>query len=540
MKYRYIHISAALLLIASMTVQFILSYQQALRNVQENIDLKTQVAHEKILFELYDAYEVIDLMKQYVEGNLSQPDNMLKGTSDLLKRYPSFYCLHIDFPAYYYPEKGKWFSPCSYRLNDSIKPLITGDDHFDYLQREWYKGALTSGDKGYWSKPYWSDVIDEMLFTHSDNMVDKDGNFVCVVGIDFSITWMQELMEQFKPFDDAVCVIYSTDGKLLTASENLAGQDPSHLTEQHWILSRQTFDSIDIEMVFAVPQSHIWKNLIWRILWSLVVLMSCILVIGIFIHRILQDQKENARLETEKEVMAHELEIAHEIQMGILRNDFPQDEDVELHADLLPVREVGGDLYDFYRQGENLWFIIGDVSGKGVPAALFMSATVNLFRSLLGHQTSPKAIMEEMNAVLSENNPSVTFVTAFIGCLHIPSGHFTFCNAGHLPPLLKSPDHHVRALSMARNFPLDYDGSFNYIEESGLLGDDEQLVLYTDGVTEARNTKRELMGNQLWMDMVTQGGDLLEAVKRYIGEAEQSDDITLMTIYRKSEQNLNT
>ena len=265
MKYRYIHISAALFLIAGMAMQFVLSYQQALRNVQENIDLKTQVAHEKILFELYDAYEVIDLMKQYVEENLSQPDNMLRGTSDLLKRYPSFYCLHVDFPAYFYPEKGKWFSPCSYRLNDnSIKSMITGDNQFDYFQREWYKGALASGDKGYWSKPYWSNVISKMLFTHSDDVVDKDGNLICVVGIDFSITWMQELMEQFKPFDDAVCVIYSTDGKLLTSSENLPEGDPSKLTEEHWILSRQTFDNIDIEMVSAVPRWHVESPVVFR------------------------------------------------------------------------------------------------------------------------------------------------------------------------------------------------------------------------------------------------------------------------------------
>ena len=368
-------------------------------------------------------------------------------------------------------------------------------------------------------------------------MVDKDGNFVCVVGIDFSLSWMEQLMEEFKPFDDAVCVIYSTDGKLLTASENLAGQDPSYLTEDHWILSHQTFDTIDIEMVFAVPQWHIWKGIIWRILWSLVVLIASILVIGIFIRRMLQDQKENARLETEKQIMAHEMEIAHDIQMGILRNDFPQDEDVMVHADLLPVREVGGDLYDFYRQGEDLWFIIGDVSGKGVPAALFMSAAVNLFRSTLGHQTSPKAIMEEMNAVLSENNPSVTFVTAFIGRLHIPSGHLSFCNAGHLPPLAVSREHQVRTIKMAHNIPLGFEGDFNYAEDSCMLGDNEMLVLYSDGVTEARNAEKKMLGDQRWMEMVAQGGDLLEAVRQYIGEAEQSDDITLMTIYKKATKN---
>ena len=540
MKYRYIHISAALFLIVGMAVQFFVSYKQTMRHVQENIDLKTQVAHEKILFELYDAYEVIDLMKRYVAENLSQPDMMTKGTRELLERYPNFFCLHVDFPEYFYPEKGKWFSPCSYRLNDSIISKVTGDSKFDYFQREWYKGALTSGKDGYWGKPYWSDVIDETIFTHSDNMADKDGNLVCVVGIDFSIAWMQKLMEQFKPFDDAICVIYSTDGKLLTASENLAGQDPSQLTEDHWIVSRQTFEEIDIDMVFAVPQWHIWKNILWRVLLSLVVLIAGILVIGILIRRMLHDQEENARLATEKKIMAHEMDIAHNIQMGILRDDFPQDEEVEVHAELLPVREVGGDLYDFHRQGDDLLFIIGDVSGKGVPAALFMSAAVNLFRATIGHQTSPKAIMEEMNAVLSENNPSVTFVTAFIGRLHIPSGHLSFCNAGHLPPLVESMEHRIKILKMAHNVPLGFEGDYNFAEDSCLLGDNEMLVLYTDGVTEARNAERKLLGDQRWMEMVTQGGDLLEAVKQYIGEAEQSDDITLMTIYKKGTKNTNT
>jgi sigma-B regulation protein RsbU (phosphoserine phosphatase) len=248
----------------------------------------------------------------------------------------------------------------------------------------------------------------------------------------------------------------------------------------------------------------------------------------------LHDQKENARLETEKEIMAHEMQIAHDIQMGILRYDFPQDDDMKVHADLLPVREVGGDLYDFSRKGDELWFIIGDVSGKGVPAALFMSAAVNLFRSSLGHLTSPKDIMEEMNAVLSENNPSVTFVTAFIGRLNISSGHLAFCNAGHLPPLVKGTDGSVRALNMDRNFPLGFDGNFCYIEDSMELRDDEKLVLYTDGVTEAENAAEEMMGSRRWIEIVSQSDDLLEAVKQYIGEAEQSDDITLMTICRNN------
>lgn len=534
MRYRYLPILAALFLVISMAVQFVMSYRQAARNVQENIDLKTQIAHEKILFELYDAYDVVDQMKHFVADNVAQSDNILKGTRDLLKRYPSCYTVGVSFPENFYPAKGKWFSPCSYRLNDSIISTVTGGTDFDYFQREWYKGALKSGNKGYWGKPYWSHVIDKTIFTYSDNFVDNAGNPICVVNVDFSLEWMQQLLEQFKLIDEAVCVIYSSDGTVLTSSDNQTGYDTAHLNENDWIVSRQTFEWIDIEMVIAVPQWLVWKSILWRILWSLVVLVLSILVVGVLIRRMLRDQQEKARLETEKKVMDLELHIANGIQMGILRHDFPQDDDMTMYADLLPMREVGGDLYDFSRQGDVLWFIIGDVSGKGIPATMFMSAAVNLFRSALGHQTSPKAIIEEMNAVLSDNNPTLTFVTAFIGRLHIPSGQLLFCNAAHMPPMVKSSDNSVRLINMIPNIPLGYEKTFKFVEEGCMLDMDEKLVLYTDGVTEARDTERKMMGEPKWLDIVSHDDDLLEAVKRYIGEAEPTDDITLMTIRKKS------
>ncbi len=534
MRYRYLPILAALFLVISMAVQFVMSYRQAARNVQENIDLKTQIAHEKILFELYDAYDVVDQMKHFMADNVAQPDNILKGTRDLLKRYPSCYTVGVSFPENFYPAKGKWFSPCSYRLNDSIISTVTGGTDFDYFQREWYKGALKSGNKGYWGKPYWSHIIDKTIFTYSDNFVDNAGNPICVVNVDFSLEWMQQLLEQFKLIDEAVCVIYSSDGTVLTSSDNQTGYDTAHLNENDWIVSRQTFEWIDIEMVIAVPQWLVWKSILWRILWSLVVLVLSILVVGVLIRRMLRDQQEKARLETEKKVMDLELHIANGIQMGILRHDFPQDDDMTMYADLLPMREVGGDLYDFSRQGDVLWFIIGDVSGKGIPATMFMSAAVNLFRSALGHQTSPKAIIEEINAVLSDNNPTLTFVTAFIGRLHIPSGQLLFCNAAHMPPMVKSSDNSVRLINMIPNIPLGYEKTFKFVEEGCMLDMDEKLVLYTDGVTEARDTERKMMGEPKWLDIVSHDDDLLEAVKRYIGEAEPTDDITLMTIRKKS------
>ena len=104
---------------------------------------------------------------------------------------------------------------------------------------------------------------------------------------------------------------------------------------------------------------------------------------------------------------------------------------------------------------------------------MFMSAAVNLFRSALGHQTSPQSVIEEMNAVLSENNPSLTFVTAFVGRLHISSGQIVYCNAAHLPPLVQNKDLSVRSIKMVPNIPLGYDGKFQFVEEACMLGEGE-------------------------------------------------------------------
>ena len=530
MRYKYIHILAALFLIGGMGVQFLVSYRQAKRHVQETIDLKTEIAREKILFELYDAYDAVDQVKEYVLDHLSQPDKLFKETHKLLKHYPHFYSCYVSFQPYYYPDRGKWFCPCSYRHNGEICTGGFGDEHHDYFQREWYNGALHSGRKGYWSKPYKDEDFAETIFTYSDDVKDKDGHQFCVIGMDFSLSWMQQLIEEFKPFDDALCAFYSSSGQLLTESKNLKGHDPLRLSEDKWLRSRQTLDPIGIELVIAVSKRQIWTGILWGILWPFIVFVLGILVVGFLIRHLWRNQERNARLETEKQVMSRELNIAHDIQMGILRRDFPNGRDVMVHADLLPMREVGGDLYDFNRQGDILWFIVGDVSGKGVPAAMFMSATVNLFRSALGHQSSPKAIVEEMNAVLSDNNPSMTFVTAFIGRLHIPTGQLLFCNAGHNLPLVKDAAGSVRSVDMFPNVPLGFDAEFQFKEECLELRKDEMLVLYTDGVTEARNVSHQMMGDQLWMDMAAQHEDLLAAVKQYIGDAEPTDDITIMTI----------
>lgn len=546
-RFKYIHILAALFLLLGMGVQSYVSYSRALFSLQEKMDLETQIAQEKLQFELYDALDASSQIADKVKKCLEHPDELYDKTSELLNRYPNFYSCYVAFPPYYYPEEGKWFGLTSYRTKDSIISRPFGNAEHDYFEREWYKGAVQSTE-GYWSTPYRDDDFDEPIYTYSKVMRDEEGKLICVIGIDFSLNWIHNLLEHFKPFEEAVFMLYGSNGTLLAMSNGA----PADGFGNSWIITSKTLQPINIKMVTAVPKRHIIQSLSLGTLLPFGVFVLGIFVVGLLIRRMTRDERDNARLETEKEVMTHELEIAHDIQMGILKDENEKKKaqangDIELNTLLVPMREVGGDFYDFHREGDELWFIIGDVSGKGVPAAIFMSAAVNLFRAAGVRAASPKEIMEEMNAILSENNPSLTFVTAFIGRLHIPTGELLFCNAGHCAPLIKhklsavnqhsavrSQPSEVKCLQMESNIPLGYDGRYCFVEQGCMLGEGDTLVLYTDGVTEARNSEREMLGLKRWSDIVAKNEDLPNAIKHFIGQAEPTDDITLMTICKES------
>lgn len=544
MRFKYIDFIAALFLIGGMGIQFVEAYHRAAQRVEERLALEMEVAQEKLLFQLSDAYDAEYQLKDFIQDEMLDPDQLMEECYSILKVRPQFYALYVAYPPHAYPEKGKWYCPTSYRSGDTILSLIYGDAAHDYFLREWYEGALESDATGFWSQPYHDEDYNEPIFTYSNNVLDKDSNTVCIIGLDFSVGWLQGLLEQFKPFDDMVFALYNSNGQLLASSSSLGDRASSILKDERWVISRHSLHPLRIDMVMAVPKKYIWESIRLGILMPFAVFILGILVVGFLIRRLVREERENALLGTEKEVMGKELQIAHDIQMGILKGRRTQEDreknaagerDIDLDAVLLPMREVGGDLYDYHREGDSIWFIIGDVSGKGVPAAMVMSATVNLFRAIGRRNQTPKQIMEEMNFVLSENNPSMTFVTAFIGRLHIPSGELLYCNAGHCAPMIvKAKEHSAVSLQMEPNIPLGYDGGYAFAEQGCMLGEGEKIVLYTDGVTEARNSERRMLGRQRLSELVSEGRDLLAAVQHYIGDAEPTDDITLMSIRKRT------
>jgi serine phosphatase RsbU (regulator of sigma subunit) len=242
--------------------------------------------------------------------------------------------------------------------------------------------------------------------------------------------------------------------------------------------------------------------------------------------------------------VAGELEAARRIQMGILPKPeaLPPDPRYDLSAAIAPAREVGGDFYDFFLVGaDHLFFMIGDVSGKGVPASLFMALGKALYKScVLRGERDIGAIMAAANAEIARDNVEMLFITAFAGMLDLSDGTLAFCNAGHDAPWLVRPGAAPRQVDSAGGPPLCVMEDFPYAAEHLRLLPGDLLVLTTDGVTEAMNAAGALMGPARTAEALAalppdagarQAIDALrDAVAAFVGEAEPSDDLTLVAV----------
>ena len=573
MRIKYLTIVSAVFLVIAMTIQFCVSYNRNKKDLLERIDYQMELTQRDFQFEVCDLSDATEEMAYYIPGMCESTDDIYSLLETVLKQYKDLFSCYVAFIPEYFPDKGYRFALCALRDDDGSIVNYRVDNKLDYFQREWYKGAMESDDNGYWSKPYRDINRNSLIFTHSRKAYDKKGNILGVACADYTLEWTKHLLLSTRPFDDAVCRLYSSDGTLIVETKKADWTD--------MITLEKVLSPGDMTLEIGVPKHHLWEGLSSISIITFLVLLIGILIAGFLVRRVWKSQAKLSQVETENQVMERELQIASNIQKGILKsndqlssakllNDSNGVNDVNLQALLVPMKEVGGDLYDFYRKGDDLFFIIGDVSGKSVTAAMMMSATINLFRSSSRRLDSPKQIMEELNAVLSENNPSMMFVTAFIGRLHIPTGELLYCNAGHLPPLIRgerrkvmgeSPK--VESLELEPNIPLGYSGQYHFLEQGTMLHEGESIILYTDGITEARNINRQLLGAERWKKIVESQEDvqgdnvqntkdvqrdnvqntrveskeaerLLNGVKTFIGEAEPADDITLMVITKKT------
>lgn len=243
-----------------------------------------------------------------------------------------------------------------------------------------------------------------------------------------------------------------------------------------------------------------------------------------------------------QERLASELRIAHDIQMSLVPKSFPKRADMDLCALMHPAREVGGDFYDFFFLDNNhLCLAIGDVSGKGVPAALFMAVTRSFLRSMFRQETSPATILGWLNDELASENEACMFVTLFCAVVDLPSGQCRFANGGHPLPQLLHADETITPLAKLRGTPIGALPDASFEEGSLVLEHGDALFLYTDGVTEAMNPHLELFEEErmvaaLWRARRGSCADLVreveQAIRAFTQGTEQSDDITQLAFRR--------
>ena len=238
-----------------------------------------------------------------------------------------------------------------------------------------------------------------------------------------------------------------------------------------------------------------------------------------------------------KERIESELRIARDIQMSMVPNIFPNQKNIDIYAAMTPAKEVGGDLYGYLMHGDEFYFCVGDVSGKGVPASLFMAQATRLFRTFAAQHMKPADIATYMNAALTENNEQGMFVTMFIGLIDLSTGKMDYCNAGHNPPVYGMP---AKFLDMVEaNAPI---GLWPDLEFVGETIDDVKgcpLLIYSDGLNEAENNSQEQFGEEHLLEILNARHfhsaqqvieHLIAEVERHRDGAEPNDDLTIMCL----------
>lgn len=257
------------------------------------------------------------------------------------------------------------------------------------------------------------------------------------------------------------------------------------------------------------------------------------------------DLKETTAI---KERIESELKIAHTIQMSFLPKrfpPFPEKQEFDLYATLIPAKEVGGDLYDFFLLDDrHLFFSIGDVSGKGVPAALFMAVTKTLMKGIASENIIPSDILVRTNQELCVENDTMMFCTVFCGILNFATGELAYANAGHNPPLIISKDRKPEWLAAAPQVMLGVLEDAGYKTQLATLKPGSSLILYTDGVTEAMDHQENLYSNdRLIRTLEMECGDsareivenIIQSVREFVGPVAQSDDITVLALTFKGD-----
>lgn len=557
-------IGAALLLELTSGVLYYSAQTIIHRTVEKLIEREMNAIYLCIRNKLAKVEVTVDNMAWVVADDLEDPDWMFSITRRLVVNNPSILGCMVTFVPDYFPQKGHWFEPYAVRRADgTIETMQLGSAEHDYTKTDFYTETIAKNE-GHWCEPYMDkDGARAMVTTYSVPVKDDKGRTVGVVGADIALDWLEEVVEEGKFYKSTQRFIVTDKGNLL------AGKD-SRLFQMVQQMVRDDEDKMGFEIMTDErgDERHVYfhpvgGNTNWILVsvqndkevfsklgkiraTLLLPVLAGLILIGFIVWRTSRNLERLRKVNKEKERIGGELRVASEIQQSMLPHSHIEHADVDIFGSLVPAREVGGDLYDYYIRDEKLLFCIGDVSGKGAPSAMVMGVMHSLFRAFSAHENNPARMMQAINEISCQGNEKNIFVTMFIGVLDLPTGRLRYCDAGHDAPIVLSEELRVKseefaaALEVVPHLPLGVFEDVNYGMQETVLEPGSTLFLYTDGLTEARNAERKLFGLKrleevLGGDCPIQPRELIETitmrVHEFVGDAQQSDDLTMLAIH---------
>ena len=549
-------IIAALLLELTSAIMYYESHDILQRVVERLMERENNALYLCIRNKLAEVEVTMDNIAWVVTDDLANPDSLTKATRQMAEHNRAILGCCICCTPDYFPQKGRWFEPYSIRKDDgSIETMQLGSASHDYTKLEFYTKPMATGSS-HWSEPYMDhDGAKAVVTSYSAPIRDYNGRIVGVVAADISMGWLKEEVNQSKAYQ-------STQRFLVTGQYHLLAGDDNQLLKNVIEHMKSTNDEkgyvtlkdekgnkkhvfytpvggkTDWILINALDDADVFGKLRRVRLNLLLMALAGLLLIGFIVWRSKRNLERLRKENAEKNRISSELHVASQIQQSMLPANHLKQNDVELYGSLVPAREVGGDLYDYFVRDEKLFFCIGDVSGKGVPSAMVMAVNHALFLSASAHETNPAYIMQSLNEIACQGNESNMFVTMFIGVLDLPTGHLRYCNAGHDVPMILANGQWT-SLDAKPHLPVGLFEEVKYGMTETYMQPDSTIFLYTDGLTEAMNSERKQFGIKRVKETLAICTDkhpqelltaVSEAVHGFVGDAEQSDDLTMLAI----------
>lgn len=536
----WIMIVAAVILEAISCTMYFTS-RAAIRQEAE-LRATTELRKAELEIELHtiDAETAAKALALLVQKHLNSPEAIFDDTRLAVQTLRANTSLAVAFVPNYFPCQ-QFYEVCSSRLSeDSIFTRNIGSAEHDYTLMEWYQDGFEH-DSCWWSEPYLDDSGSKtMVVSCSYPVKNTKDEVIAVVCVDLSLDYLESLSENLQVYPNSSYSIRSNKGLDIVSLIDTADGGK-------YIPFSEEIDATGWHIEIIIPENELFRDLnrIGKIVGILMLLGLAILAL-IVIYAARTAQKMVVYAEKNQR-MEGELEVAQTIQKAMLPKVFPpffDRRDLNIYGLVDPAKEIGGDLYDFYVRHNKLFFCVGDVSGKGVPAALVMATTRSLFRSITSHEEEPSAIMHKMNRALCDQNDQNMFLTLFLGVLDCSTGELAFCNAGHNAPIMVRGERlEVRGLEVKANLPLGIEPEFTFTAQKLLMAKNDLLFVYTDGLTEAENKKHEQYGEERMLKHLDDCRALIAGlsprrvveemkadVKRFVDGAQQSDDLTMLAI----------